>query len=71
MKASELRQLSKQDLEAKISSLQENLFRLRCNKSIGLLEDTSAVRAARRDIARAMTVLNELSSETTSAKKAI
>jgi large subunit ribosomal protein L29 len=60
MKASELRQLSKEDLEAKIRSLHENLFRLRCNKSIGQLQDTSAIQSARRDIARAMTVLNEL-----------
>lgn len=60
MKASELRQLSQDDLKAKVKSLEENLFRLRCNKSIGQLEDSSAIKAARRDIARAKTVLNEL-----------
>lgn len=59
MKASELRQLSKEDLKAKIVSLEENLFRLRCNKSIGQLEDTSALKIASKDIARAKTVLNE------------
>ncbi|MCP4750239.1 MAG: 50S ribosomal protein L29 [Proteobacteria bacterium] len=59
MKASELRQLSKDDLRAKIRSLEENLFRLRCNKTIGQLEDTSTIRFARKDIARAKTVLNE------------
>lgn len=59
MKASEFRQLSKEDLKAKIVSLEENLFRLRCNKSIGQLEDTSAIAAARKDIARAKTVLKE------------
>jgi large subunit ribosomal protein L29 len=59
MKASEFRQLSKGDLKAKIASLEENLFRLRCNKSIGQLEDTSAITVARKDIARANTVLNE------------
>ncbi len=59
MKASELRQLSKEDLKAKIVSLEENLFRLRCNKSIGQLEDTSALKIAGKDIARAKTVLNE------------
>lgn len=59
MKASDFRQLSKEDLKAKIVSLEENLFRLRCNKSIGQLEDTSAITAARKDIARAKTVLNE------------
>ena len=59
MKASEFRQLSKDDLVAKISSLEENLFRLRCNKTIGQLEDTSVLKLARKDIARARTVLNE------------
>jgi large subunit ribosomal protein L29 len=59
MKATEFRQLSKEDLQAKIVSLEENIFRLRCNKNIGQLEDTSAIKAARKDIARAKTVLNE------------
>ncbi|MBU2646872.1 50S ribosomal protein L29 [bacterium] len=59
MKASEFRQLSKEDLQAKIVSLEENLFRLCCNKSIGQMEDTSAIQIARKDIARAKTVLNE------------
>ncbi|NQU65541.1 MAG: 50S ribosomal protein L29 [SAR324 cluster bacterium] len=59
MKASEFRQLSKEDLKAKIVSLEENLFRLRCNKSIGQLEDTSVLKIACKDIARAKTVLNE------------
>ena len=59
MKASELRQLSKDELAAKIVNMKENLFRLRCKKTIGQLDDTSALRTARRDIARAMTVLNE------------
>ncbi len=59
MKASEFRQLSKDDLKNKIKSLEENLFRLRCNKTIGQLEDTSVLVLARKDIARAKTVLNE------------
>ncbi len=59
MKAAEFRQLSEEDLKAKVRSLEENLFRLRCNKTIGQLEDTSALKLARRDIARAKTVLNE------------
>ncbi len=59
MKASEFRQLSKEDLSAKVKSLEENLFRLRCNKTIGQLEDTSALKRARKDIARAKTVLKE------------
>jgi large subunit ribosomal protein L29 len=59
MKAAELRQLSEEDLKSKIQSLEENLFRLKCNKTIGQLEDTSALKMARKDIARARTVLKE------------
>ncbi len=59
MKAAELRQLSEEDLKSKIKSMEENLFRLQCNKTIGQLEDTSALKFARRDIARAKTILKE------------
>ncbi len=59
MKASEFRQMSQEDLKAKIKNLEENLFRLRCNKTIGQLEDTSALSNAKKDIARAKTVLKE------------
>lgn len=61
MKAADFRQLSKDDLQAKVKSLEENLFRLRCNKTIGQLEDTSALKLARKDIARAKTILKEMS----------
>ena len=64
MKASEFRQLSEDDLKAKIKSLEENLFRLKCNKSIGQLEDTTTINMARKDIARAKTVLNEQDRQT-------
>ena len=60
MKASEFRRLSGEELKAKIASLEENLFRLRCNKTIGQLDDTSVIKKTRGDIARAKTVLNEL-----------
>lgn len=59
MKINEFRQLSEEDLKGKILTLEENLFRLRCNKTIGQLEDTSVIKNARKDIARAKTVLNE------------
>jgi len=62
MKITEFRQLAADDLKAKIVSLEENLFRLRCNKTIGQLEDTSVIKKARKDIARAKTVLNEVKS---------
>ncbi len=60
MKIGEFRQLSGEDLKAKVISLEENLFRLRCNKAIGQLEDSSVIKKARKDIAHAKTVMNEL-----------
>ena len=59
MKVEEFRKLSGDDLRAKIKSLEENLFKLRCNKVLGQLEDTSVIKTSRRDIARANTVLSE------------
>ena len=59
MKAADFRQMGEKDLGAKIDSLEENLFRLNCNKTLGQLEDTSVIQKTRRDIARAKTVLNE------------
>lgn len=60
MKASEMRGLSKVELQGKIQSMEENLFKLHCNKTLGQLEDTSAITKARRDVARAKTVLHEI-----------
>lgn len=59
MKASDFRLLTEEELINKIKVSEENLFRLRCNKAVGQLEDTSAIKFARKDIARAKTVLNE------------
>ncbi|MDT8446225.1 MAG: 50S ribosomal protein L29 [bacterium] len=59
MKASELRGLSEAELQAKIVGLEENLFKLNCNKTLGQLEDTSAITKARRAIARAKTIKRE------------
>jgi large subunit ribosomal protein L29 len=59
VKANELRELSVDDLKAKISSLSDNCFRLRCNNAVGQLTDTSALKEARRDVARAKTLLGQ------------
>jgi len=59
MKAGEFRELSNKELSDKIVALEENLFRLHCNKTLGQLDDSSAITKARKDIARAKTVLKE------------
>ena len=56
MKASDLRQMGETELATKITQLEEELFRLGCNKTIGQLEDTSVIKKTRRDIARAKTI---------------
>ncbi len=59
MKPSQVRELSADALETKEHELQEQLFRLRVQKSIGQLENALKVRELRRDIARVKTVLRE------------
>jgi large subunit ribosomal protein L29 len=59
MKASELRELSVDELQDKESQLSEQLFALRIQKVTGQLESGAKVRNVRRDLARVLTVLNE------------
>ncbi len=59
MKPSQVREMGKDELEAKEKELQEQLFRLRVQKSIGQLDNAVKLREVRRDIARVKTVLRE------------
>ncbi len=59
MKPSEVRELNEDGLRAKEKELQEQLFRLRVQKSIGQLDNAVKLREVRRDIARVKTVLRE------------
>jgi large subunit ribosomal protein L29 len=59
MKASELRELSVDELSAKARELRGELFNARIKKTTGQLENTAKLRTLRRDIARAETVLRE------------
>ncbi len=59
MKPSQVREMGKGELEAKEKELQEQLFRLRVQKSIGQLDNAVKLREVRRDIARVKTVLRE------------
>ncbi len=60
MKLSEMRQLSSEELGARVVEWQEELFRAKCNKVIGQLTDTTRIRIMRRQIARAMTIIHEM-----------
>ena len=61
MKAEKLREMSADELRGKEKELQEQLFRLRFQKSIGQLDNAMKIRETRRDIARVKSVLRERS----------
>jgi large subunit ribosomal protein L29 len=59
VKAEKLRELGGEELEHKRGELQERLFKLRFQKSLGQLDNALQLRETRRDIARVRTVLKE------------
>ncbi len=59
MRASELRDLSDDELAAKVSELRGELFNVKVKRSTGQLESTALAGRLRRDIARVETVLRE------------
>jgi large subunit ribosomal protein L29 len=61
MNAQEIRELGRDELQGKEKELQERLFRLRFQKSLGQLDNALKLREVRRDIARVKTVLREKS----------
>jgi len=59
LNASELRNLSRQELKDKVLELKKTLYELRSQASIGRVEKPSRFKEIRRDIARVLTILNE------------
>jgi large subunit ribosomal protein L29 len=59
MKAAEIRELTVDDLRARVKELDDQLFRLRIQKSMGQLEAPAKVRDVRKDLARIKTILRE------------
>jgi large subunit ribosomal protein L29 len=59
MKPAEIRELTTDDLRARVHDLDDQLFRLRIQKSMGQLEAPARVRQIRRDLARMKTILRE------------
>jgi large subunit ribosomal protein L29 len=59
MKPTKVREMGLEELRTKERELQEQLFRLRVQQSIGQLENAIKLRETRRDIARVKTVLKE------------
>jgi large subunit ribosomal protein L29 len=57
--ASEMRELSKEELEAKATDLKKELFNLRFQQAMGQIENPMRLRLLRREIAKTKTVLKE------------
>ncbi len=59
MKIGEVRDLGADELRQREKDLDDQLFRLRIQKSMGQLEAAHKLKALRRDLARVKTVLRE------------
>jgi large subunit ribosomal protein L29 len=58
-KAADLRELSAEQLEARLGELREERFRLRFRSATEAIENPIRFRTIRRDIARIQTILRE------------
>jgi large subunit ribosomal protein L29 len=59
MKAAELRDLGADELATRERALNDQLFRMRIQKSMGQLEAPEKMKTVRRDLARVKTVLRQ------------
>ena len=60
MKASELRNMSAEQLTAKLKELKAELFNLRFQHAINQLENPMRIQTVKRDISKVNTVLSEI-----------
>ncbi|MCY4387700.1 MAG: 50S ribosomal protein L29 [Desulfurellaceae bacterium] len=59
MRASEVRELTDEEIQGKAQELSEEIFRLRLRRGTGQIEDALRIRKIRRDIARVKTIQSE------------
>ena len=65
MRANDIRELSVEDVKARIAQLEEERFRLNFRSATEPLEDPLRLRGIRKDIARLKTILRERELEST------
>jgi large subunit ribosomal protein L29 len=63
MDAAEIREMKIEDLQEELEDTRESLMRLRFQLTTGELTDHTQIRAARRKIARLLTILKEKEGE--------
>jgi large subunit ribosomal protein L29 len=61
MKTAEIREMGDDELRSREKELDDQIFRLRIQKSMGQLEAPAKVRELRRDLAKIKTILREKS----------
>ena len=59
MRARELRELSDEDLERRLTETRQELFNLRFQSATGALENAARLTLTKREIARILTIRNE------------
>lgn len=59
MKASEVREMTTEELESKLKDLKAELFNLRFQLTINQLDNPMRIKAVKKDMARINTVLRE------------
>lgn len=59
MKANEIREMTVEELNTKLTELKKELFNLRFQHAVNQLENPHKISEVKRDIARVMTVLKE------------
>ena len=59
MKASEIREMTGEELQKKLNELKEELFNLRFQHAINQLDNPHKIDDVKKDIARVMTILHE------------
>jgi len=69
MKPEEIRKLTAEEIQAKLSDNREELMKLRFQQVTGQLTDPSRLRLMRRDIARMETIARELAAAPVSEEK--
>ena len=67
MTSKEIRDLSNDEITAKVRATREELLQLRLRKQTGQVEKTDQLRTLRKDIARLLTIQNEKKTKATVA----
>ena len=67
MKASEIRELTPDELDRKLAESRQELFNLRFQHATGALDNSAALARVKRDIARLLTLSTERTRETKEA----